>query len=63
MEYEEIAIQNGEWIINEADKLIKQYKACKTDHARNKLRPQLGHMLERLSFEKREIGKLMEYED
>jgi hypothetical protein len=59
MEYEEIVVQNGEWIINEADKLIKQYKSCKTAHARNNLRPRLDHILERLAFEKKEIEKLL----
>ena len=57
---EEIALQNGEWIIKEATRLIKQYKECKTANEQNKLRPQLNHVLERLVFERKEIGKLIE---
>ena len=59
---EDIAIQNGEWIIREANRMIKQYKSCRTAHAQSKLRPQLDHILERLVFEKKEIGKLIGYE-
>jgi hypothetical protein len=60
---EEFAVQSGEWIIKEATQLIKQYKACKTCQAQNRLRPKLDYMLKRLAFEKKEIGKLMGYED
>lgn len=59
---EEITVQSGEWIIKEATRLIKQYKACRTAHAQSKLRPQLDHILERLVFERKEIGKLLGYE-
>jgi hypothetical protein len=55
----ELSVASGEWVIKEANQLIKQYHACKTVHAQNKLRPKLEYMMKRLAFEKREIGKLM----
>jgi len=58
----ELSIESSEWVIKEANELIKQYHACKTAHAQNKLRPKLEYMMKRLAFEKREIGKLMGYE-
>ncbi len=59
----QFSLANGEWACNEAVKLIKQHKACKTAHAQNKLRPRLEYMMKKLAFEGREIGKLMGYND
>jgi hypothetical protein len=53
----------SEWARNEADKLLKQYRACKTEHARNRLRPKLEYMRSKLAFESRALGKLLGYED
>lgn len=52
-------LDSGEWHTKEATKLIKEYKACRTEHARKKLLPKLEHMGKRLGFEKQELGKLM----
>ncbi len=52
-------LQTGDWIIEEATLLIKKYKACKTAHAQNRMRPQLLHMKARLAFQGRENEKLM----
>lgn len=55
----QFSLQNGEWACNEAVKLIKQYKACKTAHAQNKLRARMEYIQKKLAFEGRELGKLM----
>lgn len=52
-------LDSGEWHTKEATKLIEEYKACRTEHARKKLLPKLEHMGKRLGFEKQELGKLM----
>ena len=59
----ELSIKSGEWVINEATNLLKKYHSCKTAYARKKLLPQIDYMLKRLSFEKKEIGKMMGYDD
>lgn len=59
----QIQLETSEWARNEADKLIKQYKACKTAHAKNRLRPKLEYMRSRLAFESRALGKLIGYDE
>lgn len=58
-----IQLETSEFIRNEADKLIKQYKACKTAHAKNRLRPKLEYMRQRLAFESRALSKLIGYDE
>ena len=58
-ETELLSIASGEWVIKEANELIKQYHACKTVHAQNRLRPKLEYIMQWLAFERKEIGKLM----
>lgn len=55
----ELSLQSGEWLVTQADELIKQYKACKTAHAQNRLRPRLDYMMKKLAFEGREVAKLL----
>lgn len=59
----QLQLETSEWIRNEADKLLKQYKACKTAHARNRLRPKLEYMRNRLAFESRALSKLIGYDE
>ena len=51
-------LKSGEWVVAEATNLIARYKACKTAHARNKLRPKLEYIKKRLAFESNEIDKI-----
>jgi hypothetical protein len=37
----DLQIESSLWMIGEARKIIDEYKACKTAHAKNKLRPKL----------------------
>jgi len=50
-------IQSGTWLVEEADKLIEQYKNCKTAHESCRLISQMEHLVSRMSFESREIEK------
>lgn len=59
----QLQLETSEWVRNEADKLIKQYKACKTAHAQNKLRKKLEYMRQRLAFESRALSKLIGYDE
>lgn len=59
----QFSLENGEWACEQATKLIRKYKACKTAHAQARMRPQLDYMLKKLSFEGREIAKLMGYDE
>jgi len=54
-----ILINAGEWSVEQAEKLIKKYKSCKTQHAKTKLLPDMACALERLSFERKEIEKIL----
>jgi hypothetical protein len=58
-----LAIQSGEWVIKEATNLLNKYHSCKTAYAQNKLLPRIDYMLKRLAFEKKELGKMMGYDE
>jgi hypothetical protein len=58
-----LSLSNGKWVLNEAEKLIRQYKACKTAHAQNKLRPKMEYIRKKLAFESRELSKIMGYDN
>jgi hypothetical protein len=60
---EALYVQNGEWALKEATQLINKYNLCKTAHAKNRLRLQLEYILQRIAFEKKEIGKLLGYDE
>lgn len=49
--------ESGTWLVKEADKLIEQYKVCKTAHARWLLLPKMNHLISRMKFECKEIDK------
>lgn len=59
----ELQLAASSWLTKEADALIKQWKSCKTAHARKKLIPKLEHMRARLRFEGRGIDKLIDLVD
>lgn len=52
-------LHSAEWYAAQATALIKEYKACRTEHARNLLIPKLKHIYFKLGFERRGIAKLM----
>ena len=54
-----IQINASEWAGNETDKLLKKYRACKTEHAKNRLIPQLEYMRKRMAFEQKALVKLI----
>lgn len=56
---EESHLQSGEWVITQATQLIKEYHTCKTEHERNRMRARLEYMKGRLSFEEKELAKLL----
>lgn len=53
----ESQINSSLWYCQESDKLIKQYKECKTEHARNKMIPKIITVVGKMEFQKREIMK------
>jgi hypothetical protein len=55
---EELRIQTGEWVIREATQLLENYHACKTEHEKNRMRPQLEYMRNKLFFEGKELEEL-----
>ncbi len=57
MNRDELLIQSSEWWSGQADELIKRYKACKTVHEQNKLRPKLEQMQARLGYEKKLLSQ------
>ena len=56
----QLHVESGTWLTSEADKLIEQYKACKTAHDRWLLLPKMSHLVSRMSFECNEIKKSQE---
>ena len=56
---EELSIKAGEWVIKEATQLIDSYHACKTEHERNRMRARMEYMKSRLTFEEKELAKLL----
>lgn len=48
-----------QWAINEAKKLLNQYKEAKTEHERNRIFPKLTAMKNKLYFEGNENRKLI----
>lgn len=58
MEEQDPLLSSEQWL-EKAEKLVARYRKLKTQRAKSKLRPQLDYMLTRLSFEKKEVKKLM----
>ena len=56
---EELQIQTGEWVISEATQLIKDYHNCQTEHEKSQMRAKLEYMRSKLSFEEKELAKLL----
>ena len=56
----ELSLQSGEWTIRETQRVIAEYKACKSVHAQVRLISRMEYMLKRLSFERNELGKLID---
>ena len=54
-----LTLETGKWLDEEAGKLIAEYRACRTEHARNRLRLRLEYMKSKLTFESTLIGKLL----
>ena len=59
MDEEMMIMSSGEWSVTQAEDILKKYKACKTEHARNKLIPQIKWIMGRLKFEKQQVEKLI----
>ena len=62
-EFSDMHLKAGKWLIDECNKLLKQYRSCKTEYARNRLRKRLEEMKKRLGFQSKENLKLMGYDD
>ena len=58
-----LQLETGEWGIREATQLIKEYRAAKTAHAQNRLRPRIEYMLKKMAFEQKALAKLMGEQD
>lgn len=58
-EFIEMQLSSSKWTCEQADQLIKQWRACKTEHARRKLIPRLEEIRRRLVFERNGIDKLI----
>jgi hypothetical protein len=59
-EFDPIDLQckSTRWMMNEASKLIQQWKDCKTAHAKNRLLPKLEAIRATLKRENREMKPL-----
>lgn len=55
-------LKTSEWLLNEGRKLITQYKSCKTAYAQNKLIQKMECVLQKSTFECKELLKLINYE-
>lgn len=60
--YSSVKLQNdsAEWICNETDKMILEYRNCKTEFARKKLLPKIEAVFKKVNFEKRGIDILIQ---
>jgi hypothetical protein len=56
----DVLIHSSEWLTTEADRLIKEYRSCKTMHAQRQLLPKLEYIKSHMEFETRLIEKLLE---
>jgi len=55
----ELHLQASQWVLDETKKLLEEYEACKSEHARKKLLIKMERMMGRLQFELRELKKLL----
>ena len=54
-----LQLESGEFIINEADKLIKRYYSLKTKKARKKMELSLRAMAGKLQSQKKEVNQIL----
>lgn len=55
----DMLLDSGEWYAAQAAALIKQYKVCRTERARQLLMPKLKHMAAKLGFERRGLAEII----
>ena len=55
----DLLIGSAEWYAAQATALIKEYKACRTERARQLLMPKIKHMYAKLGFERRGLADII----
>ncbi len=55
---ESMMIVSEEWLVKECQKLLSQYKSCRTEHEKMKLFPRIEELLGKITFEMKEIEDL-----
>jgi len=58
-QFTDLQLESGEWVCNEADRMLKRYYSLKTEESRKKMEPLLRAMAGKLQSQKREICKLL----
>jgi hypothetical protein len=59
----DLLLKSSSWYLEQAKNLLKEYRECRTEHARQRLLPQIGYMHSKMVFEKGEIVKFMDNGD
>lgn len=55
----DVLIDSADWYAKQASALVKQYRACRTAHARRRLLPKLQHIYSKLVFERRGLDRVI----
>ena len=56
----EITIKSAEWIASECDKLLDEYKKCRTEHARGRVLQKLQSIRQKMNFEGNILGEIIQ---
>ena len=54
----DMLIHSAEWYVKQATTLIKEYRTCRTEHARQRVMPKLKHIYAKLGFERRGLVRV-----
>ena len=55
-----VQLQTSEWILEKVNKLLTEYKECKTENCKNKLKTKLQLLLPRLNYEANQLKTIIE---
>ena len=59
----DVLIDSATLYLTQGTQLINEWHSCRTENERRKLIPRLEYILQKLSFEKNEIKKLIDLEN
>jgi hypothetical protein len=52
---DQLMAESSEWLLAECNKLIAQYRECKTEHEKNRLVSKINYMIGKMTFEQSEM--------